>query len=218
MRWRDPFTLVSHTRLGSELIRQLGLPRGLLGRYVGRRLARQNADLTRWVIAQLDPGPAHAVLEVGCGPAMGVPDVLRRCGGGGYDGVDLSPTMIAVASRRNRRAVAAGRARFHLCPVDALPFPDSRFDGAFGVNVIYFWDDPQVELAELRRVLAPGATLAIGIRPRSGIPDEFLQRFEEPGHRTYEADEVAALLEAAGFTDVRAVVADDGYAAILGSA
>jgi len=196
---------------------QFGLPRGPLGHLVGQGLARENLELTRWVIAQLDPGPAHAVLEIGCGPAVAVDEVLRRSGGGGYDGVDPSTAMLRQARLRNRREIEAGRARIHRAQAAALPFADDRFHRALCVNVIYFWDDPVVELTEVGRVLAPGGRLAIGIRPRSAIPDELRQRFEEVGHRTYEPEDIGALLQSAGFGAVRTVTAQDGYAAILGT-
>jgi ubiquinone/menaquinone biosynthesis C-methylase UbiE len=210
--------VLADTALGRELTRQLGLPRGVLGHLIGRSLARDNAQLTRWVIAQLDPGPADAVLEVGCGPAVGVDEVLLRSGGGGYDGVDPSTTMLAQARWRNRRAVETGRARFHPANAAALPFPDGRFHAAFAVNVIYFWGQPAVELREIRRVLVPDASLVVGIRPRDGIQPVFREQFEAVGHRTYTPEEVAAHLEEAGFHDITVATAQDGYAAVTGTA
>ncbi len=44
--------------------------------------------------------------------------------------------MIAVAGRRLRGPVAAGRLQLHLAPMEALPLADSSVDGAITLNTI----------------------------------------------------------------------------------
>lgn len=205
------------TPLGQAMTRQLGAPRGPLGWVIGRGLASGNRETIRWIVHELDPGPAHAVLEVGCGPAVGVPEVLSRARAGSYDGVDPSPTMLAQARRRNRMAVAAGRARLHDAFAHDLPFPDARFDAAFAVNVVYFWDDPVVELSEIRRVLAPGARFVLGARPRDRMEPEPREQFEDAGHRTYTVTQLECFLSDAGFVDVATTSDEAGYAAVRAS-
>jgi ubiquinone/menaquinone biosynthesis C-methylase UbiE len=64
-------------------------------------------------------------------------------------------------------------------------------------------ENPVTELKEILRVLKPGGTLAVVIRPRStmeGLP------FVKHGFVTYEKPEATELLAKAGFT---AVVAEE---------
>ena len=42
----------------------------------------------------------------------------------------------------------------------ALPFPDERFDSAVMALVIFFARDPATGVAEMRRVVRPGGTVA----------------------------------------------------------
>jgi ubiquinone/menaquinone biosynthesis C-methylase UbiE len=107
--------------------------------------------------------------------------------------------MLRQASARNRRAIAAGRVRLARGEAAKLPFPDASFDKALAANCVQFWRDLPAALAELRRVLAPGGALLIGIRvhdPRGG-------RFASPGFREEQIEAVRTAVVRAGFADVR---------------
>lgn len=53
---------------------QFARPRGLLGRLVGRTMARLNAPLTRRVVASLRLAGDETVVEFGPGPGVVLPD------------------------------------------------------------------------------------------------------------------------------------------------
>ena len=57
-----------------------GRPRGLIGRLVGRIMARSNGDFNRWVVEQLAKNsqdqPAR-IVELGPGPGVGLEAALR---------------------------------------------------------------------------------------------------------------------------------------------
>src|SRR5437867_1259906 len=71
---------------------------------------------------------AGALLEVGCGPgqlavqwAQGAPALV-------VTGVDLSPGMVARATRRSAQAGLSARVQFVVGDAAALPFSAARFD------------------------------------------------------------------------------------------
>jgi ubiquinone/menaquinone biosynthesis C-methylase UbiE len=70
---------------------------------------------------------------------------------------------------------------------------------AVSVNSLYFWPDPAAALAELARVMKPGARLAIVFEPAAELRKWPGHRF---GFRLFEPAEVKAMMEQAGFTDV----------------
>jgi demethylmenaquinone methyltransferase/2-methoxy-6-polyprenyl-1,4-benzoquinol methylase len=111
-----------------------------------RRLARDVAKRN----------PQH-ILDV----ATGTGDLallLQRKTAAAVTGVDIAGEMLAVAKKKAR---SRERLRFVQAQAEALPFADSSFDAvtvAFGVR--NFEQLPQ-GLAELRRVLKPGGTLAV---------------------------------------------------------
>jgi SAM-dependent methyltransferase len=136
------------------------LSRLLLGPF----LARIAAD-----VAAVTPDGAR-VLEVGCGPGH----LSTRMAHHGFDvtGLDLDPAMIARA-RANADRLGDGdqrRPSFLVGDVAALAFPDRSFDLVVSTLSMHHWADPTAGLAEIGRVLRPGARALVwdfrpGVRP-----------------------------------------------------
>jgi SAM-dependent methyltransferase len=118
------------------------------------------------------------VLEVGCGPGH-LSIRLARQHGLDVTGLDLDPAMI------ERARANAGRSEdgdehgpsFIVGDVAALPFPDESFDLVVSTMSMHHWADPTAGLAEIDRVLHPGARALIwdfrpGFQPFHGeLPD-----------------------------------------------
>jgi SAM-dependent methyltransferase len=133
------------------------LSRLLLGPLV-RRIA---AD-----VASVAPAGAR-VLEVGCGPGH-LSIRLARDHGLKVIGLDLDPAMIARARANTDRAESGDQRRpeFLVGDVAALAFPDGSFDLVVSTLSMHHWADPAVGLAEMGRVLRPGARALIwDLRP-----------------------------------------------------
>ncbi|MEQ1493397.1 MAG: methyltransferase domain-containing protein [Terricaulis sp.] len=110
----------------------------------------------------LAPHLGDSVIELGCGPGMGVRAALKRVGREGFvAGVDHSTTAAHYAARADHGACLDGRAAIMRAEAADLPFRDSMFDRAFAVNSFQFWSDPARALREISRVLAPGGRLVI---------------------------------------------------------
>jgi len=110
----------------------------------------------------LDARPGERILEVGPGTGYYSLSVADRLGPKGkLDILDIQPKMLrqtlrAAHRRRVRNLVAACGA------VEALPYRDGVFDGAFLVTVLGEVNDPAAALRELHRVVRPGGRLVVG--------------------------------------------------------
>jgi demethylmenaquinone methyltransferase / 2-methoxy-6-polyprenyl-1,4-benzoquinol methylase len=161
--------------------------------------------------------PGDRVLDVCCG--TGELAVACAAEGGRVTGLDFSERMLERARRKS------GAVEWVAGDAVALPFGVEEFDAAtvgFGVRNV-----PELEraLAELRRVLRPGGRLAILeiTRPRGLLAPFYRLWFDVlvpalgkvlPGGSAYTylpasvrrfpgPDELAALIESAGFRAVR---------------
>jgi SAM-dependent methyltransferase len=178
---------------------QFANPRGLGGWLAGWLMARKNAAMNDAAVLALAPAPGDRVLEIGFGHGRTVARLADRATRGLVAGVDPSEVMLAMASRRNRRAIREGRVELRRGDAAALPFPDAHFDRVLAVNSVQFWPGPDRSLAEVRRVLRPGGVLLLGIR----LHDPTAGRFASPGFREEQLEAVRRAVTAAGFEDVR---------------
>jgi SAM-dependent methyltransferase len=120
-------------------------------------------------VAAAAPGGAQ-VLEVGCGPGHLSIRLARH--GFAVTGLDLDPAMIARAQANADRPGNRDQRRPTLLVGDvaALAFPNGSFDLVVSTLSMHHWADPTAGLAEIGRVLRPGARALVwdfrpGVRP-----------------------------------------------------
>lgn len=102
------------------------------------------------------------VLDLGCGTGLFTAEMARMVGvEGAVHAVDLQPSLLAAARLRLDRAGLAERVQFHVRGAYDLPLRDSSVDVAVLIAVLGEIPDRGRALGELRRVLKPGARLAV---------------------------------------------------------
>jgi SAM-dependent methyltransferase len=136
---------------------------------MSRLLLGSFADRIAANVAAVAPAGAR-VLEVGCGPGH----LSIRLADHGFEvtGLDLDPAMIARAQANADRPGNADQRRpsFVAGDVAALAFPDESCDLVVSTLSMHHWADPTAGLAEIGRVLRPGARALVwdfrpGVRP-----------------------------------------------------
>jgi SAM-dependent methyltransferase len=139
-----------------------GDPHGFAGTLALAAMALKNGGQNKAALDALDPKPGMSVIEIGCGPGMGMRAALKRVGRDGFvAGVDHSACAAHFAAHAVHRAILQGRAVTMRAAAADLPFRDMLFDAAFTVNTFQFWPDPARGLREIARVLAPNGRLVI---------------------------------------------------------
>ena len=177
--------------MDNKVISQAGLPKGFIGRLLGRIMAWHNHPDNKWTVALLAVSGKASVLEVGFGPGEALKLILDTCPLCRVVGIDHSETMLTSARQLNRKAITDGRAKLELGAVENLPFTDCTFDKAFSINCIYFWQEPLRGLSELHRVLKPTGRLAITVRDK-----------DQATYEAFRPEKLAQLLTQAGFSTV----------------
>jgi len=186
--------------LAHTLAAQARKPSGLLGRLFGMGMGRINQGVNDWVISLLELQPSDHVLEIGFGPGKALRKVLNLVPDGRVAGLDMSATMMKQATRLNRLAIQHGKADLQLGEAARMPFANASFNRIFCVNVVYFWQNPDLEFQQMHRVCRPGGMVAVYIGDRqqmAGIPMTRTGIF-----KLYGADDIKRLLQKAGFSDV----------------
>jgi len=188
--------------------KQLRQPAGWFGSHLfGPLMNSGNRRIIKTTIALLQIEPHHRVLEIGFGGGAGLGLLAERVQTGVIFGVDLSLDMVRCAERRFRTEIAAGRMVVQLGDICSLPFTQEAFDRVVTINTIYFWPDTLQGLAELRRVLKPDGRVAVGIRSKEKMSRV---KFVQHGFRLFSPDELADLMQRAGFRDLEIEHSDQG--------
>jgi demethylmenaquinone methyltransferase/2-methoxy-6-polyprenyl-1,4-benzoquinol methylase len=150
---------VAETR--TELARGLFAPLGpTYDRYANLLSFGQDPRWRRFLVSLLPVGPDDTVVDVACGTAAVALELVRQKGCS-VVGVDQSPEMLEQARARLLRAAATARVRLVEATAAELPFEDAAFDGLTSAYLLRYLDDLPAALAELARVLRPGATAAL---------------------------------------------------------
>jgi SAM-dependent methyltransferase len=75
---------------------------------LGRIWRFEHRRINQRTLAILGIEPGQSVLELGCGSGAALAGAIDQADGGNVLGLDVSETMVAMATRRNRRAIDKG--------------------------------------------------------------------------------------------------------------
>ena len=180
-----------------KIYTQFGHPSGFWGHIADFIMAHRPSNLERnaWAISLLNLHPSDRVLEIGFGPGVAIQKMSEIVTDGVIWGIDHSEVMVSQATKRNQRAISAGRVRLLLASVSQLPSFDSPLDKILDVNSYQFWDKKIDKLKRLKEQLGAGGLIALVHQPRN------LAATEEDA--TKAGEKFASDLEAAGFKDIK---------------
>jgi cyclopropane fatty-acyl-phospholipid synthase-like methyltransferase len=183
--------------LGAKFVAQFRKPEGWLGAFAGWIMAARgsNRERNRWTVDLLEIGPDEHVLEFGCGPGLALAEAAQRATRGRVVGIDHSSVMIGQARARLRKLGLEARVELHLAGEEALAALPGPFDKILSVNLVQFVADKPALFQSFHRLLAPGGRTATTYMPR--------HRGATAADARGMAEELAGLMRAAGFAEVR---------------
>jgi SAM-dependent methyltransferase len=142
----------------------------------------------------LPPGGKGSVLELGCGPGRFVAILASL----GYDVVGVDPHEYPdweVIKRHRAVDFRSGIKAEHL------PFPDRSFDFVACLGALLYFEDADLALQEIHRVLKPGGRLVVRNVNRLNLVRVVTGSHLDPAARNYYTEqELADTLRAHGFS------------------
>lgn len=144
---------------------QLRKPNGEFGTIIAENMNTGNLDMNLNAIKYLDISDHQRILEIGMGNGFFVKNILSSANSVRYIGCDYSEDMVSLSEIVNRSFVENETAQFFHTSAHKLPVQDHSIDSLFTVNTLYFWDDHDAILTEIKRVLTSNGKFVVAIRP-----------------------------------------------------
>ena len=182
--------------LNMQLGRQLSKPTGFWGLILGRLMNKNNYPMYLDAYQLLEFEKDDEVLEIGFGNGAFIKEIVELTESGMYSGIDISDTMLKTAKNKNKILINNGKVKLVKAHAGKIPFKDHFFDKVFTINTIYFWEQPNQVMHEIKRVLKPGGVFVVGLGTKEAM--EKNEYFEER-FTLYTKEEVEKLFIDAGF-------------------
>ena len=178
-------------------------------------MRRDTMPVSIWMVEAIAPQPGHTVLDLAAGTGdtgFLVAELIEP--GGTLITSDLVPEMLSAAQRR-AEALGIRNVRFRQIDAETIDQPVASVDGALSRWGYMLMPDAEAALRDTRRVLKPGARLALAAwadpdaNPWSVLPvrelvDRGLAEPIPPGPGQFawaQEGAIADNLEAAGFAE-----------------
>lgn len=102
--------------------------------------------------------PNASILDVACGTGELAQLLLEQHSQQQITGVDISESMLQIA--RNKLDTHPN-VSLHLASVKSLPFDNDSFDLVICANAFHYFENPELALTEMKRVLKPKGEVII---------------------------------------------------------
>ncbi|CTQ51513.1 bifunctional 3-demethylubiquinone-9 3-methyltransferase/ 2-octaprenyl-6-hydroxy phenol methylase [Roseibium album] len=153
--------------LQRRIVAQFRKPHGLAGTLAGWIMANRASNIARnkWTVGLLSLAPGARVLEIGCGPGIGLDAVLSAAADTHVTGLDHSELMITKAAKRHANALKFCRLELVCGELTNLQ-SGQGFNAIFSCNVLQFVDDRKVFLTLAHNHLKTGGQFVTTYQPR----------------------------------------------------
>jgi ubiquinone/menaquinone biosynthesis C-methylase UbiE len=132
-------------------------------------------DVAREVTTKLSTG---TILDIGTGPGYVPIDIARESSSLEVKAIDISPAMVAIASKNAQKAGLERRVQFKFGSAEKIPFEDKSFDLIISTLSFHHWAKPEKCFQEIYRALKPGGEAWI-YEIRQDVPEEAKQQLRK---------------------------------------
>jgi len=179
---------------------QFELPRGFQGRFLFIGMNMGHKSIYDNVARVLELKPEDDLLEVGCGNGYFLNKYASRVHS--VAGLDLSELCIKLATKKNKKRIAAGSAEFVLGEATKLPWEDNKFSVATSMASFMLFPKPVESLKEMYRALRPGGRVIVCIEFNAEDGKDHSNDIKRYGMHLWKEEDVRNMLREGGFSDV----------------
>lgn len=191
-----------------EIASQLSHPKGDDGIEMGNKMNALNAFITSRTIETLSPQQSETIAELGPGNGALSEALVNTLGSQGkYFGIEPSEVMAKEANQR----LSGNTCAVEIIHGDHLSanIPAKTLDGLFAVNVLYFIEDLNEFLQQIRGWMKSGSRVVFGVRSDHSLNSLPFIQYE---FNVRSPDTIKASMRNNGFSNVGSSYFDEGTA------
>ena len=181
---------------------QFELPRGFVGRILLTSINLGHKSIYKNMAIALELRPEDDLLEVACGNGHFIKNYASHVHS--IAGLDLSELSVKLATKKNKKRIAAGSAEFVLGDATQLPWEDNKFSVATSMSSFLLFSKPVAleSLKEMYRVLRPRGRVIICIELNAEDGKDHSKDIKRYGMKLWTEDDVRNVLKEAGFSEI----------------
>ena len=185
-----------------ELGRQLRKPTGETGLMIGNYMNTVNEQLYDFVLSHLTINNNSKILEIGCGNGKFISKFFDSNSNIHFTAIDFSDVMCAETKALNKELLDDSNLIIKCEDSIKMSVSDETFDLVVTINTVYFWEQIDEQLNEIKRVLKKDGLFVIGYRPKSVMKDS---PTTQEVFNLYEQEDLALLMTQNRFKIIKEV-------------
>jgi SAM-dependent methyltransferase len=197
-----------------ELGRQLKKPTGEIGIIVAENMNRANEQIYDFVLSNLNICDNSKILEIGCGNGKFISKFFDFNSNIHLTVIDYSDIMCTEIKALNKGFINDNKLIVKCEDLSEMSLSDEFFDIVLTINTVYFWEQVERQLNEIKRVLKKDGLFVIGYRPKSVMKD-FPSTQEV--FTLYEPEDLQLMIKQNGFEIIKEVSQTTNRKAVDGS-
>ena len=170
---------ILRVKTGNEAIQE---SYGKMSKYYSLAEGFFEKGLRKGALELLNIQEGEIVLEIGFGTGYSLVEIAKRIGKTNkVSGIDLTPQMVEMTSKRLERAGLADRVELYEGDARGLPFENNIFDAVYIATTLELFDAHDIPkvLQQIKRVLKPNGRLGVASLSKEGHESSlFLKLYE----------------------------------------
>ena len=137
----------------NNLMEQSIKPKGHTGRIMLKIMNAVHKRIFIFGIENINVSDGCKLLDLGFGGGLALKLLSKKYTNVKLFGIDFSEEALKIGSKNNKKDIERGKIMLLQADIEAIPFPDNHFDIITAFQTHYHWQELDIKVKEIYRVL-----------------------------------------------------------------
>jgi ubiquinone/menaquinone biosynthesis C-methylase UbiE len=179
-----------------------GNPSGMGGKISTKIMNLMNQKQYKAVLENIKLEPDNIVLDIGFGNGYLIRKLFKNKIPIKIYGIDISNDMLNNVSLKHRKNIENGSLKLFLEDISKTSFERNTFDKIYTVNTVYFWNELDKSLSEIKRISKPDG-IFLNVIYTKGYLNKII--YTKYGFKKYTVEEIEKITEDNGMKIIKTI-------------